>query len=463
MMYLVSDPARRRFRPVVAALLTAAMAVAACSGGDSDDQVAADQDPTTDSSRSSTSDRDSTTMTTNDSTDTSTSAGSSTTAATGTPGTPAPNGATPGSTVAPTSGPTSPSATAGQPATLASARIRVREVARFSVPISYRLRPGGGAYIAEQGGRVRDFATGAVVLDIAGVVVSRGEQGLLGITFSADGSSLYVSYSERASGGDTVIAEYSFAGGTADPGTRREIFRLDQPFANHNGGDIHLGPDGFLYIALGDGGSGGDPQENGQNTDTLLGSILRIDPTRPSEGRPYGIPADNPFVGGGGAPEIYLYGVRNPWRFSFDPATDDLWVADVGQNMWEEITVLPSAEGRGRGANLGWDNLEGTRRFEGGAPAGSTPPVYEYSHDNGCSITGGFVYRGGAIPSLQGAYLFADVCTTDLRAVRADGRRLVDQASFDVDVGAAISFGIEASGEILVLSQGGPVYRIEPA
>lgn len=337
--------------------------------------------------------------------------------------------------------------------------ISVRSIATFEVPTAYRVHPDGMPYISEKAGRILDATSGEVALDVTDLVSDDGEQGFLGFAFGDGGTVLYVSYSDR--NGDTMIAEYAFAAGVADPESARTILQLAQPFSNHNGGDIHVGPDGMLYIALGDGGSSGDPQENGQDPTTLLGSILRIDPTAATEEQPYGIPADNPFVDGGGAPEVYLYGVRNPWRIAFDPATDDLWVADVGQNMWEEVTVLPGADGSGLGANLGWDNVEGTHEFEGAAPDGAIPPVFEYSHDEGCSITGGFVYRGKAIPELEGAYLFADLCRSTLRALRAEDGELVEERTFDVDVGTPISFGVDPAGEIVVLSQTGDVFLIE--
>ena len=337
--------------------------------------------------------------------------------------------------------------------------LSVRAIAEFDVPTAYRVHPDGTPYVSEKAGRILDFASGDVALDLSDAVSDDGEQGFLGFAFADDGRTLYVSYSDLD--GDTMIGEYAFADGSADPSSERTILQVTQPFSNHNGGDIHLGPDGFLYIALGDGGSRGDPEENGQDPSTLLGSILRIDPTAPSGDRAYGIPADNPFADGGGAPEIYLYGVRNPWRIAFDPANDDLWVADVGQNLWEEITILPGSEGAGLGANLGWDDLEGTHEFEAASSDGSVLPVFEYSHDEGCSITGGFVYRGDAIPGLEGAYLFGDLCRSTLRAIRADGAELAEERTFDVDVGTPISFGVDPDGEILVLSQTGEVYLVE--
>lgn len=348
-----------------------------------------------------------------------------------------------------------------EPVALEEVDLSVRSVGTFEVPIAYRVHPDGTAFIAEKAGRILDVSTGDIALDVSDLVDDDGEKGFLGFAFDESGDLLYVSYSDVD--GDTMIAEYGFSAGQADPSSERTLLQVDQPFQNHNGGDIHLGPDRMLYIALGDGGSSGDPEGNGQDPTTLLGSILRIDPTAPSGDKPYGIPADNPFVDGGGAPEVYLHGVRNPWRIAFDTVTDDLWVADVGQNAWEEVTVLPASEGSGLGANLGWSLLEGTHEFDGPGPAGSTLPVFEYTRDEGCSITGGFVYRGDAIPALQGAYVFADLCDTTVRALRADGRQLVEHRTFDVDVGTPISFGVDPDGELLVLSQTGELFRIEPA
>ena len=233
---------------------------------------------------------------------------------------------------------------------------------------------------------------------------------------------------------------------------------MGQPFSNHNGGDVHIGPDGFLWWSLGDGGSRGDPRGNGQNTDTLLGSILRIDPTA---GNPYGVPGDNPLVGRAGRDEIFAYGLRNPWRFSFDRATGDLWIADVGQNRWEEINRL-AAPGRGRGANLGWNAREGTHSYDGGGiPTGHVGPIHEYSHDRGCSVTGGYVYRGGRIPGLSGTYVYGDYCTAELWGLRTDG----DRGSLDVSVpaGTLVSFAEDNAGELYVLSFDGWVSRLDPA
>ena len=208
------------------------------------------------------------------------------------------------------------------------------------------------------------------MLDLTGSVSTGGEQGLLGLAFSPDGGRLYVNYTDPA--GDTRIVEYAFADGRADPGSARELLIVDQPFANHNGGNLVFGPDGMLWIGLGDGGGGNDPQGNAQSLGTLLGKMLRIDP-RPSGGRPYTVPPDNPFVGTDGARgEIWAFGLRNPWRYSFDKATGDLWIGDVGQNAREEVDFTPA--GSPGGLNYGWPGLEGNRSNSGSAPSGAVAP-----------------------------------------------------------------------------------------
>jgi glucose/arabinose dehydrogenase len=296
-------------------------------------------------------------------------------------------------------------------------------------------------------------------------VVTDVEQGLLGIEFSPDGGTLYVSYS-LAPDGDSRVDAYTMAGDEVDTGSRRELLAVEQPYANHNGGDLAIGPDGYLYIGLGDGGSGGDPEGNGQDTQVLLGKILRVDPDRPADGKEYGIPADNPFADGAdGAPEVWLYGVRNPWRFSFDAETGDLWIADVGQESIEEIDLLPAADGGGKGANLGWNEMEGAHPFEDGTnPDGGVLPLFEFDHgDGGCAVTGGVVYRGTAIPELAGAYLFTDYCDGRLRGVRAGDGQVVEEHTFDAEGTELVSFGEDAEGEVYVLSLDGTIYRVEAA
>lgn len=269
--------------------------------------------------------------------------------------------------------------------------------------------------------------------------------------------------------GDAADAGVPTGGATVDEGSRREVLALPQPFPNHNGGNIVFGPDDFLYVALGDGGAGGDPEGNGQDTSTLLGSILRIDPEATAEsGEPYDIPEDNPFVGGeDGQPEIWLHGVRNPWRFSFDAVTGDLWVGDVGQDAWEEVSMLPAEDGAGagRGANLGWNEMEGTRAFEGGSnPSEGVLPVFDYPiPDEGCAVTGGYVYSGAAIPDLDAVYLFGDFCNPVLRGLRVvDGQATTTAEFEDIQVEQLVSFGEDNEGEIYLVSQAGPIHRLDP-
>ncbi len=375
------------------------------------------------------------------------------------PSSPAATPTTP-STAAPTS--TAPATTANPPATgdLAKARVRLQEVTRLDAPVGMALRRGdSGIYLIEQTGRVRVLRGGRTdpkpVLDLSSQIRSGGEQGLLGIAFSPDGRYLYLDYTDT--NGDTHIAEFAMRGDRPDPGSQRNVLTVDQPFANHNGGQLAFGPDRHLYIALGDGGSAGDPNGNGQSLDTLLGKILRIDP-RPSGGQPYGVPRDNPFVDRAGArPEIWDYGLRNPWRFSFDPATRDLWIADVGQGDWEEVDHEPAGRG---GRNYGWNRLEGSHRFSGSPPAGAVGPVVEYDHSGGaCTVIGGSVYRGGAIPDLRGAYLYGDYCLGWVKAVSA-GDRVGQPRDLGVNVASLTSFGTDQRGELYALSGAGPVYRI---
>ncbi|MDD9370881.1 MAG: PQQ-dependent sugar dehydrogenase, partial [Acidimicrobiales bacterium] len=355
-------------------------------------------------------------------------------------------------------------------APLADIELTLTEVAEADSPTALVARAGTDTvYVAERAGRVRPLAAdgtlGEPILDISDDVVTDVEQGLLGIEFSPDGGTLYVSYSV-APDGDTRVDAYTMASDEVDLASRRELLAVEQPFANHNGGDLAIGPDGYLYIGLGDGGDAGDPEGNGQNTQALLGKILRIDPSRPGDGTEYAIPADNPFADGqDGAPEVWLYGVRNPWRFSFDAETGDLWIADVGQESVEEIDLLPAADGGGSGANLGWNEMEGAHPYDGGSnPEGAILPLFEFDHsDGGCAITGGVVYRGSAIPQLAGAYLFSDYCDGRIRAVRAADGVVVEERIFDAEGTELVSFGEDAQGEVYALSLDGTIYRIDAA
>ncbi|HYD09726.1 MAG TPA: PQQ-dependent sugar dehydrogenase, partial [Acidimicrobiales bacterium] len=283
---------------------------------------------------------------------------------------------------------------------LSEVSFTLTQVADLSQPLAFAVRDGvAGFYVGEKGGRVQhvasDGATPTTVLDISGDVSTGGEQGLLGIAISPDGSNLYVSYTNVD--GDTRVDEHPFTGDTS-VGPRRELFAQDQPYANHNGGHITFGPDGLLWLGLGDGGAGGDPEGRAQDAGTLLGKIIRFDPAAPTP-----------------RPEIWALGLRNPWRFTFDRSTGEVWIGDVGQNQWEEISRLPWEQA---GANFGWDLLEGTHPFEADDAAGTVLPVFEYDHSEGQSVAGGFVYRGSAIPGLVGTYLFADTYEGELRALR---------------------------------------------
>ena len=366
---------------------------------------------------------------------------------------------------APTAPPTTPPP---PPTPLEAINLKLRRVATMNSPIAMATRTGRREiWVAERAGRVRVFnpANNAVsepIVDISNTVSNGGERGLLGLAFSPDGSKLYLSYTNTQ--GNSRVDEFTMNGDSVDTGSRRNVFALQQPFANHNGGNIVFGPDGYMWLGFGDGGSQGDPSNNGQNVNVLLGSILRIDPSSRANGE-YGIPPDNPFAGGGGLPEIWIKGTRNPWRFSFDRATGDLWIADVGGSVREEIDVLTTAKGRGRGANLEWSQYEGTQRLKGDRPIGGTPPVYEYSHAGGnCSITGGFVYRGTAIPALQGVYVYGDYCVSEIQLFRLAGEGGQNRATgLSVEGGGLGSFGEGPDGELYALSLAGGVFRFEGA
>jgi glucose/arabinose dehydrogenase len=340
------------------------------------------------------------------------------------------------------------------------------KVATLEQPLAFATRPHDPAlYIAEKTGRILAIRDGHVdpepILDLSGEVSLGGEQGLLGAAFSPRGTFLYVDYTDV--NGDTHVTEFAMDGGRADVGSRRDVLFVAQPYTNHNGGGLAFGPDDYLYVGLGDGGSGGDPHGNGQSLSTLLGKILRISP-RPSGDRPYTVPPDNPFVDGAAdaRPEIWAYGLRNPWRFSFDRATGDLWVGDVGQSAWEEIDLQPG-DSRG-GENYGWNVMEGAHAFGDAAPTNAmVPPVFEYSHDEGrCVVTGGYVYRGRSIPALIGAYVFGDFCDGRLEAIRVADGQVVDHAFLGPVVRNLSSFAEDASGELYALSLSGDVYRLSP-
>ncbi len=363
--------------------------------------------------------------------------------------------------------------------------VRLRAVATADTPVALAPRPGTpDLYVAEQDGYVRRIAVSgsgtdrsyetaaAPALDLTATTRGQGEQGLLGLAFSPDGSKLYVNYTGR--NGDTHIVEYTMRGDEADTGSARELLVVDQPYTNHNGGQLAFGPDDYLYIGLGDGGSRDDPDRRAQDPDDLLGKILRIDPLSIDAGagtdeRAYAIPPGNPFASGGGRPEIWILGARNPWRFSFDQKTGDLWVADVGQDEVEEINFLPAQpEGAGQGANLGWPYYEGTNPYLDTPPEGATfiEPVSTYTHDDGsCSISGGYVYRGTAVPALVPSYIYGDYCRSTVAALEEAGDGSWTSKPLDVSVASSSlsSFGQDLDGEIYVLSTEGSIYRVDPA
>jgi glucose/arabinose dehydrogenase len=356
---------------------------------------------------------------------------------------------------------------------LAAVSIRLTPVAELERPTALAIRPGDDTlYVTEKAGRVRAVRNGTLddtpLLDIDEEVGDDGnEQGLLGLAFAPDGSRLYVDYTDPD--GDTQVVEYTVgAGGAIDAGSARKLLSIEQPQPNHNGGALAFGPDGFLYIASGDGGGAGDVGPghadggNGQSTDTLLGKLLRIDPT-PSGDAPYTIPPGNPFATGGGRPEIFATGLRNPWRFSFDRATGDLWIGDVGQDEWEEIDFV--AAGGGAGDNFGWNRLEGTHGSSGDAPEPNTLPITEYSHSGtgGCSVTGGYVYRGAAIPALTGVYVYADYCTGKLQGLTQTGGTATGERFLDVNAPSISSFGEDGAGELYVLSDSDGLFKIVKA
>jgi glucose/arabinose dehydrogenase len=349
---------------------------------------------------------------------------------------------------------------------------------------TYAIAVPGDARILvlEQAGTVRVVTDGSVAdepfLDLTDRVESSGlEQGLLGLAFhpdAPDDDRFYIHYS--GPGGQTVIEEYRIHGDIGDPDSARTVIEVDQPAANHNGGMIAFGPDGMLHVALGDGGGAGDRFGHGQDPETLLGTILRLDVEDEGEGeRGYGIPRDNPFVDGGGAPEVWAHGLRNPFRFAFDPpaGADDvdeppdpplLYVADVGQDDWEWVNVVPADEG---GLNHGWPITEGSHCFdppEDCPREGLVEPVLEYENvGDACAIIGGFVYRGTAIDGLDGTYFYSDWCAGWVRSFRYEDGEVTDERDHSDafgSLGRIQSFGLDGDGEILVMNREGTLFRI---
>jgi glucose/arabinose dehydrogenase len=343
-----------------------------------------------------------------------------------------------------------------------SVPLQLTEVASMTSPTAGAVGPDGTLHLAERAGTVHpltDEGLGEAVLDLSAETTTDGERGLLGLAFADDGSELYVSFTDAQ--GDTRVDAFGVDDGDVDADRRRTVLDLEQPYANHNGGDIQIGPDGLLYLGLGDGGSAGDPLEAGQDTSNLLGALLRIDP---QGDEPYAVPEDNPFVEDpDAADEIYAFGLRNPWRFSFDAETGDLWIADVGQDEREEINVQHYEQAAG--ANYGWNLMEGTQEFAGPEPDDHVPPVHEYETGGelGCAVTGGYVYRGRAIEELVGAYLYSDYCGGGLHAIVVEDGEVVDEADLSVSGEQVVSFARDADGELYLLDFGGTVHRLDPA
>ncbi|MBM3504509.1 MAG: PQQ-dependent sugar dehydrogenase [Alphaproteobacteria bacterium] len=344
---------------------------------------------------------------------------------------------------------------------------RVHRDVSLSRPLAVHVVPGDDSklYVVEQVGRItildRDPAATAprVFGDIRQRVESGpNEAGLLGLAFHPDfarNRQVILSYTRPGTPLVSVVSRFLVgANGLLDPASEQVLLSLAQPYANHNGGDVLFGPDGFLYVSFGDGGSAGDPLDAGQDRNTLLGKILRLDVDR---GSPYAIPADNPFARGGGRPEIFAYGLRNVWRMTFDRATGELWAADVGQNRLEEVDIIV------KGGNYGWNIKEGTSEFRprGRSFEGLIDPVAEYGRNDGCSVTGGYVYRGREIPALVGMYVFGDYCSGKIWAVAREGGRYrtlpLTQAGIRIS-----SFGEANDGELYVVDHGGALYRLRP-
>jgi glucose/arabinose dehydrogenase len=341
----------------------------------------------------------------------------------------------------------------------------LKTVGTFNGPIAMAIRPTNPpqTYLVQRAGVIVRMSDKLPALDLTKSTDTDSEHGVLGLAFSADAALAYVSYTDTK--GDSRIDEYPVAeNGTFDVSRKRNVLFVDQPYPNHNGGDIVFGPDGYLYFGLGDGGSADDPERRALNPKSLLGKLLRIDPSHASGDKGYTVPTDNPFVGDANSlPEIWAIGLRNPWRFSFDAATGDLWIGDVGQGEWEEVDHVAAAAGKnaGRGLNFGWSAFEGTHvhNKDQSAPK-QTPPVFEYPHgSDGCSITGGYVYHGKAIPSLVGQYVFGDYCSGLIWSLSPDGKTRTKLAELD----QLTSFGQGPDGELYAMALNGPVAQLVPA
>jgi glucose/arabinose dehydrogenase len=341
-------------------------------------------------------------------------------------------------------------------ADVALPELRLEEVVVLEAPTDTALLADGTVLVAERSGVVRVLLgedAGRVVLDVSDRTTTEGERGLLSIAATAAGDELFISMTDED--GDTLVEAYPLSGALVT-GPPRTVYTLEQPFPNHNGGQILLLTDGTLLLGLGDGGGAGDPLGAGQDLTTPLGAIVRLDVgdglTR--------MPDDNPFRSvDGAAPEIVAIGLRNPWRMHLDAERDELWIADVGQSEREEINRIPLEELPG--ANFGWALREGDLPYLGEEPEGHVPPIHVYGHGPGCSVTGGVVYRGASLPALVGAYVFADLCDGELR-ILVDDRGVVTSRSLGVSGDRIVAFGTDADGELMVLELGGRVLRLRP-
>lgn len=369
-------------------------------------------------------------------------------------------------------------ATTGTTLPLSATRVKLTPVASMNQPIALSARPNDDAlFLADKSGQIRALRAGIIdptpVLDIVKKVTSENERGLLGLAFKPDDPTrLFVDYTDLK--GNVTISEFPFDGTRADPTKERLLLSIPKTFNEHNAGSIVFDKAGKLLIPIGDGGGSGDPSNNAQRTSVLLGKVLRIDVDPTADGKPYGIPTDNPFVPKTGAAaisakkvisgargEVWAYGLRNPWRISVDRNTGDVWVPDVGENTYEEINMVPAGK---MGMNFGWKLREGKQAYlKGSKPIGAVDPLYDYPHKDGrCAVAGGFAYRGTKFAGIQGWYIFGDVCTGQINALRPDGA-----AWTPLSLGARVSyltaFGEDNAGELYALSLEGSVVRLDPA
>jgi glucose/arabinose dehydrogenase len=355
--------------------------------------------------------------------------------------------------------------------TTQSGSLRLTQIGdRFRSPVYLTSPPGDPRlFVVEQAGRIVIVKNGSALsepfLDISSRVKSGGEQGLLSMAFHPDyrtNGQFFVNFTDRQ--GDTHVERFTVTTNpdVADPQSAKLVISIDQPYSNHNGGHVLFGPDGMLYIGMGDGGSGGDPRGNGQNPNALLGKILRLNVSRTE---PYSIPVGNPFTAGSsGRPEIWATGVRNPWRLAFDRTSGLLYIADVGQNEIEEVNVVQASRA---GVNYGWNVMEGDKCYRANVcnRDGIQMPALTYDHSGGaCSITGGYVYRGRAVPSIAGHYFYSDYCSGWVRSFRFQNGRAVDRREWRVDnLGHVVSFGEDSSGELYIVGENGRIWRISGA